>query len=168
MIMSSSLRVGSSRLERRRQAVELVPPAYPAASAAVQQYDALQRRAVGHDLLDLVGVLQVHYCDGRVGEVDAVLDVVGREQRRRGHGNHARLDHAQYGDVPLRHARPHEEGALALSDSQPGEQVGELVGLYLEVPVGVPVGGLAVRCDRNQGELGAVLPPTCRLRRTRS
>ena len=120
----------------------------------------LQGGAAAGGLLDLGGVLAVGDGHDGLGAVDAVLDVAGCEEGGCGHGEGAELEQADHGDIPLGYSGEHDEDAVALSDAELAEGVGEAVGERLQVPESVVGGLLAGGVDGQEGELGAVLSPT--------
>ena len=96
------------------------------------------------DLVYFRGVLDIRYDYGGVRGVDTVLDVLRGAHGGSGHGQHPELDHPEECDVPLRVAWEHEEGTVAFLDPLGPEDVGESVGLDLQVPEGVVLGAIAV------------------------
>src|SRR5881296_3762624 len=111
--------------ERRRGARHETIVFVPACRRAAEHDPALDGRAFAEDLVDLPRVLLVGDHDRRVADGEPVLDVLGRHQRRARHRDHASADAPENDLPPLPHARQHDEDALAGSDAEPGQDVGE-------------------------------------------
>ena len=131
----------------------------PAAPVFAGCQQMLQRRATPGGLFHLAGVFVVGDGHHRLGAVDAILDVAGRQQRCGGHGQRAQLEQPHHRHVPLRDAGQHDEHPVALLDAQFPQGIGEPVSERLQVPKGVMRGLLTAGVNRQQGQLGTVLGP---------
>ena len=78
-----------------------------------------------------------------LGQLEAVLDLVGRVAVVHGNGDGARLEDAEVDGQPLDAVHQQDGDLVALADAAREEQVGEPVGRLVELPPGdLPAGGL--------------------------
>ena len=145
--------------QQRRTVGHLALEGMPAAPFAAHRRQMPQAGTAGGGLGHLAGVFGVGDGHYRVGAVDAVFDVAGRQQGSGRHGQGAQLEQRQHRHIPFGDAGQHQEHPVALADTQLAQRIGVLVGKGFQVPKGMVPRLFARRGHRQQGQLGAVGGP---------